>query len=77
MKITNNCIVSIDFKLTDTDGEILDASAEGTPMGSDTAVWDSSMVRRVTCAVSEAGQPGPVAMSDTKRMSLISLSSLR
>lgn len=32
MKIENNCIVSISFRLTNIDGELLDGSAEGQPL---------------------------------------------
>jgi FKBP-type peptidyl-prolyl cis-trans isomerase SlyD len=32
MKITNNCVVSINFKLLDEHGALLDASEEGTPL---------------------------------------------
>jgi FKBP-type peptidyl-prolyl cis-trans isomerase SlyD len=32
MNISNNCVVSIDFKLTDDQGVLLDESDEGTPL---------------------------------------------
>lgn len=32
MKVAKNCVVSIDFKLINDQGDILDASAEGTPL---------------------------------------------
>lgn len=32
MKIENNCIVSISFRLTNNDGDLLDESAEGQPL---------------------------------------------